>query len=157
MLSESRAPDGEEQAETTREGALSRWCRSGVGSEAQNVTGLLIGLIGGLSKLHAHFEPDVVAFECLLRVDLRRPFQFGRDTGFAELCGVREHRSDAGGHFLEAPQPRPIAAVAGGLRQVETIRADTDEAFAQRQMLCQGGVNVKNLPAMVVRFGVLGV
>ena len=110
-----------------------------------------------LSKLHADFEPDVVAFECLLRVDLRQPFQFGRETGFAELCGVREHRSDAGGHFLEAPQPRAVAAVAGGLRQVETIRADTDEAFAQRQMLCHGGVNVKHLPAMVVRFGVLGV
>ncbi len=73
------------------------------------------------------------------------------------MRGVREHRSNAGGHFLEAPQPRAIAAVAGSLLQVETIRADPDEAFAQRQMLCHGGVNVKHLSAVVVRFGVLGV
>ena len=81
--------------------------------------GLLIGLIGWLSKLHAHFEPDVVAFECLLRVDLRQPFQFGCDTGFAQLRDVRERRSNACRHFLEVPQPRTVAAVAGSLLQVE--------------------------------------
>ena len=32
-------------------------------------------LIGWLSKLHAYFKPDVVSFECLLRVNLRQPFQ----------------------------------------------------------------------------------
>jgi hypothetical protein len=51
--------------------------------------GCIIG--SWLSKLHADFEPDVVAFECLLRADLRRSFQFGRETGFAELRGMEYH------------------------------------------------------------------
>jgi hypothetical protein len=50
-----------------------------------------VALFGWLSELHARFEPELVAFEFLLRVDLRQPFR----------------------HFLEAAEhaPLPLSAV----------------------------------------------
>ena len=44
------------------------------------------------SKLHADFEPDVVAFECVLGADLGQPLHFASKADLAELHSIREHR-----------------------------------------------------------------
>ena len=46
---------------------------------------------------------------------------------------------------------------AGGLLQVQSIRANPDEAFAERQMLRHGHVDVEDLSTMVSRLRVLRV
>jgi hypothetical protein len=82
------------------------------------------------SELYPQFEPDEVAFECLLRVDLRQPCQYDCKTGFAELPGVREYRPDTRCHFLEATQVRAPATVTGSLPQIKRLCANPNEAWA---------------------------
>jgi hypothetical protein len=42
----------------------------------------------GLLKLHGDFEPELVAFEPILRAKLPQPFHFGCQAHLAELRGV---------------------------------------------------------------------